>query len=282
MTRLVVLGVVLLAVAMSASGASASRADDTILNQMSAQDSVGGTVNGPDLSSLTVTSYADGTISFLVQFANRQFIQPNETVQIFIDLDDNGSADLNLSIWPLMDPSYLARWDGTKWSNIRELPELSQTPGQFSVRLSLAELQSAAAVGVAPTIGVSAGSWTEDPSTGQLEPNADDLLPDDGLWLSFPIRKPAPAPPSPPAKPSPARLTVECVDHKLTARVTPGNGSTVSSVSFSSNGTVHRTTQPPYVSTIATKGKAVVTIAVTVRTASGTQTLRARARACRS
>ncbi|HZQ89283.1 MAG TPA: hypothetical protein VFA42_04690 [Gaiellaceae bacterium] len=281
MTRLVAVAVVLLAVAVSTSAAGASRADDTILNQLSAQDSAGGTVNGPDLSSLTVTSYADGTISFLVQFANRQFIQPYETVQIFIDLDDNGTADLNLSIWPTGDPSYLARWDGTQWSNIRQLPELSQTPGQFSVRLSLAELQSAAAVGVAPTIGVSAGSWTEDPSTGALEANADDLLPDDGLWFPFPIQKPAPVPPPPPPpKPSPARMTVKCVDHKLTARVTPGKGSKVSSVSFAANGTVHRTTKPPYVATIPTRGKSVVTVAATVHTASGAQTLHARARAC--
>lgn len=278
MRRLVVIGVVLLAVAVGTSAAGASPADDTILNQLTAQDSAGGTVNGPDLSALTVTSYADGTVSFLVQFANRQFIQPNETVQIFVDLDDNGTADLNLSIWPTGDPSYLARWTGTDWSNVRQLPELSQTPGQFSVRLSLAVLQSAAAVGVAPTIGVSSGSWNEDPSTGQLEPNADDLLPDDGLWLAFPIQKPAPAPPPTPAPP---RLAVKCVDHKLTARVTPGKGSTVSSVGFAGNGkAVRTTTKPPYVATIPAKGKTVIVVVATVHTAGGTKTLRLRAHSC--
>jgi len=277
MRRGVVIGLVLLAIAVSAAAAGASRADDTILDQMSAQDSAGSTVSGPDLSSLTVTSYADGTISFLVQFANRQFIQPNETVQVFVDLDDNGTADLNLSIWPMMDPSYLDRWDGKEWSIVRQLPELSQTPGQFSVRLSLAVLQSAAGVGVAPTVGVSSGSWTEDPSTGQLEPTADDLLPDDGLWLPFPIQKPVPAPP-----PSlPPHLTVKCVNHKLTAHVTPGQGSTVSSVSFAGNGKVVRsTTKPPYVAAVPAKGKTVIVVVATVHTTSGTKTLRLRAHAC--
>ena len=243
---------------------------------MTAQDATGDTRSGPDLSSLTVTSYADGTISFLVQFANREYIQPNETVQLFIDLDGNGTEDLNLSIWPTFDPSYLARWNGTAWSNVRQLPELVQTQNEFSVRLSLAELQGAAVLGVAPTIGVSAGSWTEDPSTGTLG-NADDLLPDDGFWFHFSIQKPAPPPP----KPLPPRLTVACVAHKLTARVTPGKGSTVSSVSFAANGTVHRTTKPPYVATIPAKGKAVVTVSATVHTSSGTQTLHVRAHACR-
>ncbi len=279
MSRLVVIVAVMLAVATSASAAGASQADDTILNQMQAQDATGDSGSGADLSSLTVTSYADGTISFVVTFANRDYIQPNDTVQLFIDLDDNGSEDLNLSIWPLGDPSYLARWTGTAWSNIRQLPELVQTSGQFSVRLSLAELQGAAAVGVAPTIGVSVGSWTVDPS-GNVAANPDDLLPDDNFWFRFPIQKPPPPPP-PAAKPSPARLAVACVAHKLTARVTPGKNSKVSSVTFAANGTVRRIAKAPYVAILPAKGKSVVTISATVHTKSGTQKLRARARACR-
>ena len=282
MSRLFAIGAVMLAIVTSASAAGAARADDTILNQLQAHDASGDSGTGPDLSSLTVTSYADGTISFVVQFANRDYIQLKDTVQLFIDLDDNGSEDLNLSIWPLGDPSYLARWTGTAWSNIRQLPELVQTAGQFSVRLSLADLQGYAAVGVAPTIGVSVGSWTVDPSTGNLGANADDLLPDDGFWFLFPIQKPATPPPPPPApKPAPARLTVACVAHKLTAHVTPGKGSTVSSVSFAANGTVHRATKPPYVAAIPAKGKSVVTVSATVHTKSGTQTLHIRAHACR-
>jgi hypothetical protein len=278
MGRLAVIGVVLLAIATSATAASASRADDTILNQMVVQDATGDSGSGPDLSSLTITSYADGTISFVVAFANRDFIQPNETVQLFIDLDDNGSEDLNLSIWPTGDPSYLAHWTGTDWANVRQLPELQQTTGQFSVRLSLAELQSAAAVGVAPTIGVSVGSWEVD-SNGNPAATPSDLLPDNNGWALFPIQKPAPPPPPPP-KPTPPKLSVSCVAHKLTARVTPGKNTKVKFVSFSANGKVHRTTKPPYVATIPDKGKTAVTVAATVATTTGTKTLRLRAHSC--
>lgn len=281
MGRTIAFGMVLLAVAASASAAGASRADDTILNQMQTQDATADSGTGPDLSSLTVTSYADGTISFLVTFANRDYIQPNETVQIFIDLDDNGSEDLNLSIWPTMDPSYLARWNGSDWTNIRQLPELAQTPGRFSVRLSLAELQSAAVLGVAPTIGVSVGSWTEDHSTGKLGANADDVLPNDGTWLLFPIQKPAPLP-APSGSLAPPRLSFACVAHRLTARVTPGKGSTVTSVRFAAGGTVRLVTKPPFVATIPAKGTSLVSVAATVHTTAGTRTLRARARACGS
>lgn len=279
MGRLAVIGAVVLAIATSATAASASRADDTILNQVQVQDATGDSGSGPDLSSLTITSYADGTISFVVAFANRDFIQPNETVQLFIDLDDNGSEDLNLSIWPTGDPSYLAHWTGTDWANIRQLPELVQTTGQFSVRLSLAELQSASAIGVAPTIGVFVGSWEVD-SNGNPAATASDLLPDNGGFAQFPIQKPAPPPPPPP-KPTPPKLAVSCVAHKLTARVTPGKNTKVKFVRFSANGAVHRITKPPYVATIPSKGKTAVTVAATVATTSGTKTLRLRAHACR-
>jgi len=282
MGRGVVIALVALAAAACAAGAGASPVDDTILNQMQAQDATGDSGSGPDLSSMTVTSYADGTVSFVVRFANRDFIKPNETVQLFLDLDDNGSEDLNLSIWPNGDPSYLARWNGTEWSNVRQLPELVESQGQFSIRLSLAELQGDAVVGVAPTIGVSVGSWTTDPTTGNTSANPDDLLPDNNTWFLFPIHKPAPqAPPSTPAKPTPPHLAVACVAHNLTARLTPGKGSTVTSVTFAAKGAVRRITKPPYVAVIAAHGKAAVTLTATVHTTSGTKTLHVRTHACR-
>ena len=280
MRRPAVIVLVLLVVAAGASVAGASRADDTILNQMQTQDRTGDSGSGPDLASLTVTSYADRTISFVVTFANRDHIQPNETVQMFIDLDDNGTVDLNLSIWPTGDPSYLARWSGTAWSNIRQLPELVQTAGQFSIRLSLAELQGAGAVGVAPAISIAIGTWMTDPVTGAAGANPDDLLPDGKTAVLFPIQKPAAPPPaSPPTSQSPPRLTFACVSHKLLARLTPGAGSTVSFVTFTANGTARKIAKPPYVATIPTKGKSV-TVSAAVHTTSGTQTVRVRTHAC--
>ena len=152
--RLVVLAGLLVSVAsLGVAAAAGWVADNGILNQTQAPDPVGDSGGGPDVSSLTVTSYTDGTVSFSVGFANRMFIQPGESVQIFVDLNDDGNADLNLSIWPTGEPSYLAHWTGSDWASVRQLPELVQTSGSFSVRLSLADLRGAAAVPVGSGIG---------------------------------------------------------------------------------------------------------------------------------
>src|SRR5579872_2760979 len=108
-----VLVAVLVAVAVSGAGiAAASVRDSAILNQTVFRDATADSGVGVDLSSLTVTTFSDGTASFAVQFANRDFLHPHETVQLFIDLNDDGHADLNLSIWPTHEPSYLDRWSG--------------------------------------------------------------------------------------------------------------------------------------------------------------------------
>lgn len=116
-----------LLVAALAFGAVATAAvrDDGILNQTQFSDATNdATGGGVDISSLTVTTYTDGTVSFAVQFANRDFLHPDETAQIFVDLNNDRTADLNLSIWPTFDPSYLARWGGSDWVDVRQLPEL--------------------------------------------------------------------------------------------------------------------------------------------------------------
>jgi hypothetical protein len=160
-----------------------------ILNQTQVADATGDNNGGPDLSSLTVTTYADGTVSFLVQFANRTYLQDGESVQIFLDLNDDRVTDLNLSIWPSFDPSYLARWTGTAYQNIRQLPELVQSPGSVSVRLNLSELRSDAAVPIGSDVNVAVASYTED-STGQISGAADDWLPSATGWVDHPIQKP--------------------------------------------------------------------------------------------
>jgi hypothetical protein len=179
----------LVAASVGSSVAAAARVDAGVLNQSQATDPTGDANGGPDLSSLGVTTYTDGTITFVVQLANRNFLQPGETVQIFIDLNDDGTADLKLSIWSRFSPSYLARASGTSWVNVRQLPELVQAPGSVSVNLSLAELQSDAAVSVTPMIQVTTGSWTED-STGTVPSTADDWLPN-SAWLGHSIKSPA-------------------------------------------------------------------------------------------
>ncbi len=286
--RLVLGGLTVVAAISGAAAATASMKDSGISNQTLIQDATGDSGGGPDLSSLTVTTYTDGTISFSVQFANRDLLHPGETVQIFVDVNDDGNADLNLSIWPELDPSYLARRTGTGWEDIRQLPELVQGNGSFSIRLRLDELQGAAAVAVAPAIGVGVGSWGADPATGMTHTKADDVLPSDGSWAQHQIEKPAATttvptttatPPPPPAPPS---LALKCVRHALIATVTPARGSPVASVSFFANGKLRTTDKTsPFTATISTKGLASLTVSVTVHLkGGGTKTLRKATHGC--
>jgi hypothetical protein len=172
-----------------AAGASASEKADVILNQTQVSDSTGDNNGGPDLSSLTVTTYADGTVSFVVQFANRTYLQSGESVQIFLDLNADRVTDLNLSIWSSFDPSYLSRWNGTAYQVIRQLPELTQSAGSVSVRLSLGELQSDGAVPIGSDINVSVASLTEDSNGKVSDTAADDRLPNLNTWVDHSIQK---------------------------------------------------------------------------------------------
>jgi hypothetical protein len=185
--RLVVVALIAIAALLAAGIASASRTDAGVLNQTQTSDATGDSGRGPDLSSLTVTTYTDGTVSFAAGFANRSFLQPGETVQVFIDLNDDGKADLNLSIWQSFEPSYLDRASGSDWVDIRQLPELVQTSGSVSVRLSLSELQSDGAVPVAPTIQVAVGSWTED-ANGNVPQAANDWIPSATTWFDHSVK----------------------------------------------------------------------------------------------
>ncbi len=173
--RILVAGLVVLCAFGGAGLASGSVGDTGVLNQVQVSDPTGDSGSGPDLSSLAVTSYSDGTVSFNVGLANRTYLEAGESVQIFVDLNDDGTADLNLSMWPSFSPSYLARAVGSGWTNIRQLPELVQAPGSLSVRLSLVELRGDAAVPVAPTIQVWVGSWGGDAAGSGP---AEDWLPD--------------------------------------------------------------------------------------------------------
>ncbi len=186
-------------------GAGAARADNTVLNQTQFADATGDSGGGADLSGMTITSYTDGTVQFAVQFANRNFMQPGDTVQIFVDLNDDGNPDLNLSVWPSFAPSYLDRWNGTDWVDIRQLPELVQASGSISVRLSLSDLQGAGAVPVAPVIQAAVGSWQAD-SSGKLATNGSDFLPSATSWSDFSI-KPVAATPTTTTAPSATKTT---------------------------------------------------------------------------
>lgn len=210
------------------------------------QDPVGDSASA-DLSSITITSYADQTLSFAVAFANRQLLDPGETVQIFVDLNDDGKADLNLSIWATGEPSYLDNWNGSSWVDVRQLPELSEYNGGFSVRLHFSDLTGAAQLPIAPEIGVAVGAWSTDPSTGQPRNSADDLLPDNNRAVLFQMAAPQTTSTQSTTTqatlpPAPAKLALTCAaGHTLRAAVTPGSA-TIVSVSFYANGALKRKT----------------------------------------
>lgn len=285
------LGAALAVAVVGAAVADGRVADDGILNQTVAQDGVGDSGGSPDLSTLTVTTYADGTISFAVAFANRSFLHLGETVQIFVDLNDDGKEDLNLSIWPNGTPSYLDRWTGSDWADVRQLPELVQTEGQFSVRLSLQELRSAAGVDYGTTIGAVVGAWTTDPATQELRTEADDWLPDSRSWIQHQIQKPQPPPPPtttapsptpPPIRPASPKLAVVCVKHTLRATVKVAKGSKVLSVFFYANGKLRlKDRKAPYVARIPTRGlRTPITIRAVVHQKGASKTVHRRAKRC--
>ncbi len=184
--RILGLGLIVSATLAVTTAATGSPAANGILNEAQATDATGDSGTGPDLSSLAVTSYADGTISFSVAIANRTYLESGESVQVFVDLNDDGQADLNLSVWPSFQPSYLARWTGSGWENIRQLPELIESPGSLSVRLGLSELQSDGAVPVAPKIQVSVASYSGG-TAGTPSGTGDDWIPSPTTWFDYTI-----------------------------------------------------------------------------------------------
>jgi hypothetical protein len=278
--------VVFLLMGAAVAGVAVARgvvSDSGILNQTVANDPVGDSASA-DLASLTITSYADQTVSFAVAFANRQLLAPGETVQIFVDLNDDGKADLNLSIWATGEPSYLDNWNGSAWVDVRQLPELSEYNGGFSVRLNNFDLTGAAQVPIAPEIGVVVGAWSTDVSTGQLRNNVDDLLPDNNRWVLHQMA--APQAPSTQATttatftppPAPPKLAVICAGgHTLRATVTPGSA-TIVSVSFYANGVLKRkTVKAPFVALIKATGlHKPVAVRAVVTEESKTQTMTAK------
>jgi hypothetical protein len=189
--RLLALGALLLVGGTTAALAAQGRAGDGgVLNETDTADALGDSGGGPDLAALTVTTYADGTASFAVRLANRDLLHLGETIQIFVDLDDNGRQDLNLSLWPNGEPSFLARWTGSDWVNVRQLPELARASGSMSARLRLGELQDAAGVPTAASIGVAVVSAVFDQQAGGTPSIADSLPDDQNTWIQHRIQAP--------------------------------------------------------------------------------------------
>lgn len=260
--------------------------DDTIVAQTVVSDPVGDEAgNGPDLSSLTVTTYADQSLGFVVQDANRGLLLSNETIQIFLDLNDDGQSDLNFSLWPSGSASYLARWTGSEWQNVRQLPEAVQGQGSYSVRLPISVLRDAAAVAPATHIGVVVGSYTYSWTSNTFNSAPADWLPDNRIPVQHSLvattattTAPAPTTTAPPTVTTPRgpqpTLSLACVKHKLHATVKPPKGQKIVFVTFAVNGNARSTdTRSPFVGIFAAKGP-TTNVSAAVHFATRTVTLR--------
>lgn len=281
----VLAGLVVAASLLGAAVAQGRPADGGVLNRSDALDTTSDAGAGADVSSFTVTTYADQTVEFAVRFANRSQLHVGESLQVFVDLDDNGTEDLNLSLWAIGAPSYLDRWNGTGWDDVRQLAEAVQADGSVTIRLALSELRGAAGVPYGSRIGVAVASYTADPATGKLRDPADDVVPNSGSWFIHEIA-PAPAPPvTAPATtpvqtaPAPATLKVGCVGHVLHAAATAAGGA---KVAFYANGVLKSIdTTAPYTAAFSTRGLHVpLTIGATVTIGGKTQSLRKHAHLC--
>jgi hypothetical protein len=273
--------------AFAATVAQGRTSDDTVLVQQTQTDAVGDAANnGADLSSLTLTTYADRSLGMVVQYANRGLLLEDETIQIFVDLNDDGTVDLDFSLWPSGSASYLDRWTGSSWSTIRQLPEAIEGQGRYSVRLPFSVLRDSAAVPVASHIGVLVGSYTFTGAGATFKSSPSDWLPDSQIMIqqgtTAPVTTTAPAAttptttPKPPARSGPApKLTLACVKHVLRATVKPAKGTKIVFVTFSVNGNPSATdTRSPFATTVKTKGlHAPINISAAVHFAKRTQTV---------
>jgi hypothetical protein len=287
-----------LAACLVAAGAAASVAtvaqgrtgDDTVLFQQTQTDPVGDESNGPDLSGLILTTYADQSLGMVVQYANRGLLLENETIQIFLDLNDDGTPDLNFSLWPSGSVSYLAKWNGSSWDTVRQLPEAIQGQGSYSVRLPLGVLRDSAGVPPAAHIGVLVGSYTFTGASATFSSAPADWLPDSRIMIQQPTTAAAATTttstpptttartttPKPPTTHGPApKLTLACVKHTLHATVKPPKGTKIVFVTFSVNGNARSTdTRSPFVATVRTKSlHPPIRISAAVHFATRTQTV---------
>lgn len=276
--------------AFAATVAQGRTSDDTVLFQQSQPDLVGDEANnGPDLSNLTLTTYADQSLGMVVQYANRGLLLENETIQIFMDLNDDGNADLNFSLWPSGSVSYLAKWNGSSWDTVRQLPEAIQAQGSYSVRLPFSVLRDSAGVPPAAHIGIIVGSYTFTGASATFSSSPSDWLPNSRIMIQQPTTAPAPttapvttAPAPTPTTPKPKttrgpapKLTVSCARHALHATVRAARGTKIVFVTFSVNGNARSTdTRSPFVATVSAKSlHAPIRISAAVHFATRTQTV---------
>ena len=90
-------------------------------NSTSFDDASGDNQNGPDVTRVRVTNRDDGMLVFEITVPNRESMSGNESIEVFMDTDRNGStgtngADFALSFFARSGRVYIDKWAGSSFA----------------------------------------------------------------------------------------------------------------------------------------------------------------------
>jgi len=136
------------------------------------QDAVGDASGGPDISALTATVTADGSLTLAATLANRSSLQANESIQFFLRTDGGGQLD---AAFFADGGSFLERWNGSSYETVDSVHG-SWSGNTFSTTLSLPALQGDVQQPVTPELGLAVGTYMN----LATNPVVADLAPDSG------------------------------------------------------------------------------------------------------
>ncbi|HEX5449173.1 MAG TPA: hypothetical protein VFW85_03865 [Gaiellaceae bacterium] len=173
------LALALFAVGLCAIGSAAALAfgavKDAPAGTVTVQDAVGDANGGPDVSALTGTVTADGSLTLAATLANRSALQANESLQFFLRTDGGGQLD---AAFFADGASFLERWNGSSYVTVDSVHG-SWSGNTFSTTLSLAKLQGDVQQPVTPELGIAVGMY----ANLATNPTVSDLAPDSGYSM---------------------------------------------------------------------------------------------------
>ena len=144
---------------------------DTFPGTVTIQDTVGDANGGPDVSALSATVTADGSLTLSATLANRSSLQANESIQFFLRTDGGGQLD---AAFFADGGSFLERWNGSGYETVDSIHG-SWSGSTFSTTLSLVKLQGDVQQPVTPELGFAVGTYTNlatSPTVADLAPNS--------------------------------------------------------------------------------------------------------------
>lgn len=144
---------------------------DTFPGTVTIQDTVGDANGGPDVSALSATVTADGSLTLAATFANRSSMQANESIQFFLRTVGGGQLD---AAFFADGASFLERWNGSGYETVDSVHG-SWSGSTFSTTLPLDKLQGDVQQPVTPSLGFAVGTYMNlatTPTVADLAPNS--------------------------------------------------------------------------------------------------------------